>query len=123
VTILVVDDEPANRMLVSVTLGSRGHEVIEAGSGREALDVVRDRDPQLIVLDLSMPEMDGGTFLKALRGELRSDAAVALYTASTPTVAMRDFMALFGIEDLISKPCEPQEMLRIVERILASRQR
>lgn len=117
-TILVVDDERANRLLVSVTLGSRGYEVLEAASGREALRSVRERDPDLIILDLSMPEMDGASFLKMLRSEVRSEAEIALYTASAPSAAMRDFMTLFGIKRLIQKPCEPQELLRIVDAML-----
>ncbi len=117
--ILVVDDEAANRLLVAATLGAFGYRVVEAESGREALRLVEEQSPDLILLDLSMPGMDGATFLKTLRGELRSDAKVALYTASTPTAAMRDFMALFDIGYLIPKPCEPQEMFRIVQIALS----
>lgn len=66
-TILVVDDEPDIRMLVRFTLGLDGHEVLEAGSGAEALDVVGRHCPDLIVLDVMMPELSGWDTLARLK--------------------------------------------------------
>ncbi|MDQ3293956.1 MAG: response regulator, partial [Actinomycetota bacterium] len=65
--ILVVDDEPDIRMLVRVTLGLDGHDVVEAGSGIEALEVVERDPPDLIVLDVMMPELSGWDTLNQLK--------------------------------------------------------
>ena len=73
-TILVVDDEPDIRLLIQMTLERDDHEIVSAADGAEALDVVGDVRPDVIVLDVMMPEIDGWTVLK----RLKSDADVAI---------------------------------------------
>src|ERR1043166_4718756 len=64
--ILVVDDEPSIRMLIRTILQSEGHSITTASNGREALEMVIENVPDLIVLDLMMPEMDGWHLLEEL---------------------------------------------------------
>ena len=66
-TVLVVDDHPANRNLVVTLLGYRGHIVLEAGDGAEALTIARARLPGLVITDLVMPVMDGYELVRELR--------------------------------------------------------
>ena len=66
-TILIVDDEPIIRQLFQRVLEHEGHTIITAGNGREGLEAVRLAVPDLILLDLNMPLMDGLTFLRLLR--------------------------------------------------------
>ena len=68
-TILVVDDEPNLRSLVRAYLEKDGYRVVTAGNGREALFMARDEKPDLIVLDIMMPEMDGKEFMRLHRRE------------------------------------------------------
>lgn len=119
-SILVVDDEPLNRLLLATVLRPLGHDVLEAADGGAGLKLVVDRAPDLVVVDLAMPGMGGAGFLKALRRELHSDVPVVLYTATRPDAAMRDFATLFSIVGILEKPSEPGEIARVVTDALRS---
>ena len=66
-TILIVDDEPILRQLFQKVIEHDGHTVMTASNGREALEVMREQVPDLIMLDMQMPAMDGTTFLRLIR--------------------------------------------------------
>jgi CheY-like chemotaxis protein len=120
-TILIVDDEPANRLLLKTILAPRGHIVYEASRGDEGLAIARLHRPQLIILDLHMPGMDGPEFVRKLRSEPAiADSKLALYSSTGLTSPLQDFMTTARIVCLIPKPGEPDEVLRIVEKALAS---
>src|SRR5206468_8756070 len=83
-TILVVDDEPDIRLLVQLNLERDGHRIVTAGNGTEALAAVQATPPDLILLDVMMPEVDGWTVLEELKSTLGkpfSDIPVILLTA------------------------------------------
>ena len=117
-TILVVDDDPANRLLIAAVLAPRGHDVREACDGADALRAIAADEPDLIVLDLSMSGMGGVAFLKALRNE-HGGTPVVLYTATQPDAAMRDLMTLFNVASILPKPSEPADIARILEGALS----
>jgi two-component system cell cycle response regulator DivK len=120
--ILVVDDDPNNRYLVVVVLEAAGHIVLEAADVSEGLRIAREHHPDLIIMDLHLPGISGTAFIKALRSEADvANTKVVLYTGTSPTAAMRDFMELSGIEHLIPKPSEPAEIVRIVNAALGDR--
>lgn len=117
--ILILDDEPNNRLLLAAILASAGHDSIEASSGAEALLLARERRPDLIVLDLRLPGMDGPEFVRVLRADPEiADIRLALYTGTSMSAMLDDFMAISGIEHVIPKPGEPEEVLRIIELAL-----
>jgi two-component system chemotaxis response regulator CheY len=117
--ILIADDDRNTRLLVRTVLSHAGHTVLEAGDGAEALRIAAQREPDLILLDLSMPSMSGPEFLRALRADARTARTpVALYTATTVNPALRDFMEIYTVRDVIPKPSEPAELLAAVERAL-----
>ena len=118
-TVLIVDDEVSNRQLLAAVLRSRNHELLEAGSGDEALRLARERRPDLIILDLHLHGMHGTEFMKALRADATTaELKVALHTASRIDGAMRGFMEIARIEHVIEKPSEPEAILRIVDQAL-----
>jgi diguanylate cyclase len=118
-TVLVVDDDANARLLVRTLLAYAGHDTIEAAGGTEGLALAAARRPDLVLLDLSMPSMSGAEFVRALRGdEQTKNIAVALYTATTPSAAVRDFMEMYHIRHAIPKPSEPSEFLDAVARAL-----
>jgi CheY-like chemotaxis protein len=119
--ILIVDDELSNRQLLMAVLGSRGYQLSEASDGLTALEIARELRPDLIIFDIGMPEMDGIEFIRALRADAAvAGAKLALYTASVPDAAMTQLMELYEITCVISKPSEPQEVLRLVASSLES---
>jgi CheY-like chemotaxis protein len=119
--ILVVDDEPANRLFLSTLLASRGHASIEAATGDAALDLARRHRPDLIVLDLQLRGMSGPEFVRALRSDPDvRETRVARYTVTSRSAMLDDFMAASGIEYLIPKPGEPEDVLRAIQAALSS---
>ena len=118
--ILVVDDVPANRSLVVTLVKHAGHEALEAVDGAQALAMARLHQPDLVISDVLMPTMDGFEFVR----QLRADAAVAatqvvFYTAHFREEQARQLALACGVTEVLLKPCEPQEILRVVERALA----
>ena len=87
--VLVVDDEPDVLLLCRLNLEQHGHEVFEAGNGEEALLVVRERRPDLIVLDLMLPGVDGYGVLEALRSEGSTPGSRSCASMSSTSAAMR----------------------------------
>ena len=100
-TILVVDDNERLRTLVKAYLTQEGYRVVTASDGREALFVAREENPDLIVLDIMMPEMDGYEFMRTHRKERETPIIIL-------TAKIEETDALLGLElgadDYISKP-------------------
>jgi len=118
-TILVVDDDANNRLLVQTVLGHAGHRVLEAGDGAAGLALAVAERPDLIMLDLSLPSMSGPQFLRALREDPQTQTLlVALYTASPVTAVLSEFMEIYGVAGVIPKPSEPIVLAGAVERTL-----
>ena len=109
--ILVVDDQPANVKVVGILLGRSGYEVIPAASGPEALAAIQTQTPDLILLDMMMPGMDGFELLASLRMEpgLRDVPAVFLTAAHDRDLLLRAFES--GAVDYVTKPFIPEELL------------
>src|SRR3990172_4796976 len=114
-TILVVDDEKRLVSLVESYLTREGYRVVTAHDGKEALTVARREKPDLIVLDLMMPEMDGYGFMRAHRAE--QNTPIILLTARVD-----DDEKVIGLEigadDYITKPFRPRELVARVRAIL-----
>ena len=119
--VLLVDDYPDAREMYTEYLEFCGFEVVEAGNGMEALQRALDTAPDIILMDLSLPVMDGW---EATR-RLKADKA----TASIPVVALTGH-ALAGISEgakkagcdaFVTKPCLPEDLVREIRRILDGR--
>jgi len=118
-TILVVDDDPNSRLLVSTLLEPAGHIVLEAANADDALACARGRKIDLVLTDLAMPGISGTALIRSLRSDpAHASTGIVLYTGSVPHGAMRDFMAMYGIRDVIAKPIDPPAFLAAVESAL-----
>lgn len=114
--ILVVEDHPGDRAQAVQALAQDGHDVVEAENGLQALERVGERLPDVVVLDLMMPVMDGATFLRALqvRG-VRSRVRVVLTTG----LVSRHVQSLVGADACLFKPYADEELRATVATLCA----
>jgi len=113
--ILVVDDEPRMVRLVRMNLELEGYQVAEAGSGIEALEKVRDDLPDLVVLDVMMPEMDGFETLEHLR-EISTVPVIMLTVRGDEEDRIRGLE--LGADDYVTKPFSPRELASRIRAVL-----
>src|SRR5262249_10404240 len=114
-TVLVVDDEPQILRVIRVSLPLRGYEVITASSGEEALDQIGKQVPDLIILDLVMPEMSGLDVCRRVR-EFSTVPIIVLSAkgAESDKVAALDL----GADDYVAKPFGMDELLARIRAVL-----
>jgi two-component system alkaline phosphatase synthesis response regulator PhoP/two-component system response regulator VicR len=119
--ILVVDDEPHIVRLVQVNLEKAGYAVSTASNGREALEAVANDQPDLMVLDVMMPEMDGLETLKRLKDNPQThEIPVILLTAKAQDEDVFEGWKS-GADLYLTKPFNPGELLLFVQRIFKSK--
>ena len=114
-TILVVDDNPSVRTLVREYLTEQGFRVVTADNGQNALYTARSEKPDLILLDVMMPEMDGYQFISAYRKE--QDAPIILLTAKLEETDKVLGLEL-GADDYVTKPFGMRELLARIRAVL-----
>lgn len=112
--VLVADDAAFMRMRLSNLLRQAGHEVLEANNGFQALEVYEDQKPDLVFMDITMPEMDGIEALKRLRA-LDPEARVVMCTALGQQSMVIEAVKS-GAKDFIVKPFQPERVLQAVEK-------
>ena len=116
--ILVVDDEPDAVELVAFNLKNAGFDVVTAGDGKEALSKARSAHPDLVVLDLMLPEMDGLDVCKNLRKEPETaNIPIVMLTAKTGEVD-RVLGLELGADDYVTKPFSTRELILRVKNLL-----
>ena len=115
--VLVIDDDPDSRVLMEDYLADFGCEVIQASSGVAGLEMVRTHSPDLVTLDLHMPDVDGWEVLR----RLKADPEVAHIPVVIASVAANEGRGrLFGAVDLLTKPIERADLLRVLWRQLVN---
>jgi len=116
--ILTVDDSAAMRQMVEVTLTGAGYDVAQACDGREALDIAGTKSFDLVITDVNMPEMDGLTLVRELRGmaSYRHTPLLVLTTEATAERKMEGREA--GATGWIVKPFNPDKLLATVAKVL-----
>ena len=116
--LLVVDDDPGLLLAVSETLRAEGYEVKTARRGAEALMVVAQSLPDLIVSDIRMPGMDGYQLVKNLRSNPRTRLVPIVFLTAKDETADRITGFRTGVDAYVTKPFEPDELAAIVAAIL-----
>ena len=118
-TVLIADDDAAVRRLLSAVLRPRGHTIIEAGNGEQALELAGSQNPQLIVSDLLMPAMDGYELVRRLRIEPRTaQTPVIFLTAEYDDGDATELARAAGVTRVLRKPCKPSDVLEAVDHAL-----
>jgi two-component system alkaline phosphatase synthesis response regulator PhoP len=116
--VLVVDDEPDVLLLCRLNLQQQGHEVLEAPNGGAALDLVRNQLPDLIVLDLMLPGIDGYEVLETLAKDDSTAKIPVLVLTAKSLRADRERSRQLGAAAFLTKPFLPAELCDMVDELL-----
>jgi len=120
--IVYIEDDPEMIDLVELILNRHGFDVQGANGGRQGLDFVHQQLPDLILLDLMMPDLDGWDVYQQLKSEDETkDVPVIVITAKTQTIDKVLGLHIAKVDDYISKPFRPQELLDSIEKVFASK--
>jgi adenylate cyclase len=106
-TVLVVDDDPLNRAMLSMSLGALGHQVIEAGNGLEGIEALGAHDVDIVITDIEMPEMDGYGLLRHRAGDDRLKAIPFIVISGVDEMESVITCIELGAEDYLPKPFDP----------------
>jgi DNA-binding response OmpR family regulator len=117
-TVLIVDDEPDILVLLRLALEAAGYTTVEAADGQEALEVIRASHPDVVLLDVMMPRMDGWATLEHI-AETGEHPRVIMVTAKTAS-RDRDRAMELGADDFVTKPFEPDQLVERMRRVLES---
>ncbi len=119
--VVCIEDEPEMIDLVRLILGRKGFHVIGANGGIEGLETVRREEPDLVLLDLMMPDMDGWEVYQQMKADdaLR-DIPVVVVTAKAQSIDKVLGLHIAKVDDYITKPFGPQELLESVEKIIGA---
>jgi len=118
--VVYIEDEQEMIDLVRLILVRKGYEVDGAGGGREGLDLIRRILPDVVLLDLMMPDMDGWDVYQQMKAdEATRHIPVIVVTAKAQNIDKVLGLHIAKVEDYISKPFSPQELINSLERVLA----
>ncbi len=119
--ILCIEDHPEMIDLIRVILGRRGYQVEGAIGGREGLEAIERDPPDLVLLDLMMPDVDGWEVYRQLRAKAESkDIPVIVVTAKAQEVDRVLGLHIAGVNDYLVKPFSPKQLAESVERVLGA---
>lgn len=117
--ILVVDDNSVNLRMMSYPLQKQGHAVVTALHGREALARLSETSFDLVITDLTMPEMDGIMLLKQIRAHVRFQHLPVIMLTASGQDEDRDMARAEGVNQFLTKPTSSRELVETVNRLLS----
>ena len=118
--ILIIDDDPDIRDLLSVYLESEGHVVSHAENGQDGIDQVGQTPPDLIILDINMPVMDGTRVLQTLRSAPKSAKIPVIALSAVAVPEMRDDMHRLGCDAYVDKPIDFNVLIEKIAALLVA---
>jgi two-component system cell cycle response regulator DivK len=116
--ILVVEDQEDNRQILRDLLGSAGYNLVEAANGEQALAAYAKQRPDLILMDIQLPVMDGYETTRRIRADPESKAIPIIAVTSYALVGDEDKARAAGCNDYVTKPYSPRELLAKVREYL-----
>jgi two-component system response regulator VicR len=117
--ILCIEDEQEMIDLINLILSSRGFEIRGATGGKDGLEIIRKEHPDLVLLDLMMPEMDGWEVYQQMKAdEATRNIPVIVVTARAQSIEKVLGLHIAKVDDYIVKPFSPQELLNSVDKVL-----
>jgi len=118
IRILIADDEPNQLELLSFNLGQAGFEVIRAADGQQALEMIEDQHPDLVILDWMMPHMSGIDVCRTLRARTETKHLPVILLSARGEEGDRTLGLDIGADDYVSKPFSPRELVSRVKALL-----
>jgi two-component system, OmpR family, response regulator VicR len=117
--VVCVEDEPEMIDLIKLILGRRNFKLIGAVGGREGLETIREKKPELVLLDLMMPDMDGWEVYQRMKADPElQDIPVIVVTAKAQSIDKVLGLHIAKVDDYVTKPFGPQELLASVNKVL-----
>jgi len=121
-TVVYIEDDPEMINLVTLILSRRGFLVKGAHGGHEGLALVNSEIPDLILLDLMMPDLDGWDLYQQLKANVKTrDIPVIVITAKSQPIDRVLGLHIAKVDDYISKPFHPEDLLNSIEKVINSR--
>ena len=117
--LLIVDDDSDSREGYAEYFTYLGLDVLQAGSGAEALDLAIRERPDIVVLDMALPDMDGCEVLGCVRADERTKDTPVIILSACVFPRDRERATQAGCDLFVAKPCSPEDIFREVERLLA----
>lgn len=117
-TILIVDDESHIRRLIEFTLKKGGYKMLVATNGREAVEIATSSSPNLIIMDVLMPEMDGIEALDLLKQDEKTSSIPVILLTGIGQSTTRQEVEEKGTATYLAKPFSPNKLLREVQRMI-----
>jgi CheY-like chemotaxis protein len=117
-SILIVDDQDDEREIQRALLEHLGYRVLEAADGESALEVARRVGPDLILLDVAMPRMDGYAVCERIRADADLARIVVLFYTATPDPDVEERVRTVGASGVLIKPVDPHEVAEAVLRLI-----
>lgn len=119
IKVVCVEDEPEMIELIRLILGRKNFELIGAVGGRDGLGTIRKEKPDLVLLDLMMPDMDGWEVYQQMKADAElSDIPVIVVTAKAQSIDKVLGLHIAKVEDYVTKPFGPKELLDSVRKVL-----
>ncbi len=116
--ILIVEDNPQNRMLIKDVLEFHGYEIIEAADGQSGIEMAKDNKPDLILMDIQMPVMDGITAGKIIRGDPDTKNIKMIAVTSFAMLGDKERVMEAGFDHYIAKPINTRELPALIKKFL-----
>jgi two-component system cell cycle response regulator DivK len=117
-TILLADDHEDNRLALLTVLAREGYHTLGAANGREAVEACREHLPDLVLMDLAMPVMDGRQAMRVLREDPRTARIPIVVLTAMALSVDRDRLVAEGFDELLTKPCMPPHLISEVRRMI-----
>jgi len=117
-TVLIIDDSSFQRTIIRKTLTNEGYTCIDADNGRVGLDLIEEEQPDIIIVDLLMPGMDGIEFLTAIRE--KEIAIPVIVLTSDIQDATREKCIQLGASSFLNKPTRADELIHAIQQLLSS---
>jgi CheY-like chemotaxis protein len=121
--ILVIDDSVTVRQAVMKFLTAEGYDVVTTADAAKVLDIIKQIEPDLVISDIMMPEMDGYTFLRHVRKEKSLRSLPVILMSSKKREAMQDLFAYEGVSGYLEKPFTQEELTELIKKTLRQREK